>query len=204
MHSRLASAAAAVTAAVIINACSAESAFSPDSAETGVAEARIASEPAPDRATEKFEIDFMQDMSGHHAMAIELGEMCLDKNLVHEQKLGEVCANIVSAQTAEMQGMQAWLQEWYGISYEPEMKPGMMSQLEKLAGLNGAEFEIEFMDMMIKHHTKAIQEGAKCLKKAYHPKLRELCGDILENQTAEIGLMQTWLCQWYDICKENE
>ena len=203
MPFRFTRAAVAATAALIFNACSADSAFSPDSVDTEVTQARIASAPAPDRATSKFEIDFMEDMIDHHAMAIMMAEMCLEKDLIHEQELGGLCANIVSTQTAEMQKMQTWLREWYGITYEPEMKPGMMNQMEKLAVLNGAEFEIEFMQMMIKHHKKAVKEGETCLKKAYHAELLELCGDIVENQTAEIQLMQTWLCQWYDICKEN-
>lgn len=89
--------------------------------------------------------------------------------------------------------MQVWLDGWYGLEYEPEMKPGDMNQMEKLAVLNGAEFEIEFMEMMIKHHSKAIKEGEQCLKRAYHPDLLELCGDIIEAQTAEIDLMESWL-----------
>ena len=202
MRFRFAPAAAAAIAAATFTACSADSAFSPDSPEVRVSEARIASAPAPDRATSKFEIDFMEDMIDHHAMAIMMAEMCLEKDLIHEE-LRTLCANIVSTQTAEMQEMQSRLRDWYGITYEPEMNPGMMNQMEKLGELNGAEFEIEFMQMMIKHHRKAVQEGEKCLKKAYHPELLQLCGDIVENQTAEIQLMQTWLCQWYDICKEN-
>lgn len=202
MRFRFAPAAAAAMAAATLTACSADSAFSPDSPETRVSETRIASAPALDRATSKFEIDFMVDMIDHHAMAIMMAEMCLQKDLVHEE-VRTLCANIASTQTAELQEMQAWLRDWYEITYEPEMKPGMMNQMEMLGELNGAEFEIEFMQMMIKHHKKAIQEGDKCLKKAYHPELLELCGDIVENQTAEIQLMQTWLCQWYGICKEN-
>jgi uncharacterized protein (DUF305 family) len=201
MHFSFARAAACVVVLITINACSPDSAFSPDRA-AAVSEARIASAPAPDRATSKYEIDFMEGMIDHHAMAVQMGEMCLAKDLVHEE-LRELCANIVATQTEEIQKMQTWLRDWYGITYEPQMKPGMMNQMEKLAALDGAEFEIEFMQMMIKHHRKAVKEGEQCLKKAYHPELRELCGDIVEAQTSEIELMQTWLCQWYDICKDT-
>ena len=57
------------------------------------------------------------------------------------------------------------------------------------------------MEMMIKHHEKAIKEGQHCLDKAYHTELRELCQNIIATQSAEIALMQTWLCQWYGECR---
>ena len=69
--------------------------------------------------------------------------------------------------------------------------------------LSGAEFEIAFMEMMIKHHEAAIREGERCLDRAYHAELRSLCEDIIETQSAEIAQMQTWLCEWYGICKER-
>jgi uncharacterized protein (DUF305 family) len=67
--------------------------------------------------------------------------------------------------------------------------------------LNGAEFEIAFMEMMIKHHEKAIREGQHCGDTAYHAELRELCENIIRTQSAEITQMQTWLCQWYGECR---
>jgi uncharacterized protein (DUF305 family) len=102
---------------------------------------------------------------------------------------------------AGIEKMRAWLQNWYGITYEPVMKPGDEKMMERLASLSGAEFEIAFMDMMIKHHEKAIKEGRHCLDKAYHAELRELCDSIIRTQSAEIAQMQTWLCQWYGECR---
>jgi uncharacterized protein (DUF305 family) len=81
------------------------------------------------------------------------------------------------------------------------MKPGAMRMMEKLASLSGAEFEIEFMQMMIKHHLAAIREASKCVERAYHDELRELCEDIITTQAAEIEQMRTWLCEWYGVCR---
>ena len=36
-----------------------------------------ASALAPDKSTAKFEIDFIQDMIAHHAMAVEMADLCL-------------------------------------------------------------------------------------------------------------------------------
>jgi uncharacterized protein (DUF305 family) len=165
-----------------------------------VAVPAFADAPAPEQSTAKYEIDFMQDMIDHHMMAIMQAEVCLEK-AVHE-KLRQLCENILATQSQEIEQMQTWLQDWYRISYEPQMAPGMRRQVEQLAQLEGAEFEIEFMQSMIKHHLRAIKEGEKCLDRAYHSELRFLCQNIIITQTQEVELMQTWLCEWYGICKD--
>ncbi len=159
----------------------------------------IASAPAPSPSASNFEIKFMTDMIDHHHMAVMMAEMCIAK-AIHPE-LRSLCESIRTAQMAEIEEMQAWLQDWYGITYAPVMKPGDEKMMERLASLNGAEFEIAFMEMMIKHHEKAIREGQHCLDKAYHAELRELCENIIRTQSAEITQMQTWLCQWYGECR---
>lgn len=141
---------------------------------------------------------FMQDMLDHHMMAIMMSELCLEK-AVHEE-LRALCADIIAAQRAEIEQMQAWLQTWYGISYEPTMKPGDERMMERMAAMSSAEFEVAYMEMMIRHHRRAVKEGEHCLHKAYHAGLVALCENIIEAQTAEIEVMQTWLCAWYGIC----
>jgi uncharacterized protein (DUF305 family) len=157
----------------------------------------LADAPAPSPATAHFEVKFMTDMIDHHAMAIMMAESCVEK-AVHPE-LRSLCQNIIAAQSQEIEQMQSWLQSWYRISYEPEMDK-TNGQMKKLMSMSGAMFEIEFMQMMIRHHAKAVDEGEKCLQKAYHPELRQLCQNIIVTQTAEIQQMQSWLCQWYQIC----
>ncbi|MEZ5292067.1 MAG: DUF305 domain-containing protein [Vicinamibacterales bacterium] len=173
----------------------------PGSSATGAATGgvTIASAPAPDSSASNFEIKFMTNMIDHHQMAVMMAEMCIAK-AIHAE-LRSLCESIRTAQMAEIEEMQAWLQDWYGITYQPVMKPGDQQMMERLAALSGAEFEIAFMEMMIKHHEKAIKEGQHCLDKAYHAELRELCQTIITTQSAEIALMETWLCQWYGQCR---
>ena len=155
--------------------------------------------PAPSQAQVQYEIKFMTDMIDHHHMAIMMSEMCLER-AIHEELIAQ-CEQIIAAQSAEIEQMQGWLQEWYGLSYEPQMKPGDMKMMERMAAMSPEEFEIAFMEMMIKHHTKAVKEGERCLERAYHEELRELCANIVETQTEEITLLQSWLCAWYGICR---
>lgn len=88
-------------------------------------------EPAPAKTQSRYEIDFMVDMIDHHQMAIEMAEICLEK-AVHEELL-ELCSDIIATQSAEIATMQTWLENWYGVSYEPMMKP---SAERKLAEMN--------------------------------------------------------------------
>ena len=163
------------------------------------AAAVVLSEPAPGQATTNYEIKCMQGMIDHHMMAVMTAEPCIDK-AVHEE-LRSMCEQIVAIQTREIETMQAWLESWYGVTYEPTMKPGMMQEVERLAALDGADFEIAFMEMMIKHHEGAIREAQHCVDRAYHPELIALCEDIIAAQQAEIQQLQTWLCEWYGECK---
>ncbi len=160
--------------------------------------ASIADGPAPRRAQAKFEVRFMTEMIDHHAMAITMGTLCAEK-AVHPE-LKQLCEEMVAAQSAEIEQMQMWLQDWYGVTHEPEMSRSGERQLELLASLSGAEFEIEFMRMMIRHHAIAVVRAAGCVHRAAHEELIEMCEEMKAAQLTEIHTMLDWLCQWYDLC----
>jgi uncharacterized protein (DUF305 family) len=160
--------------------------------------AGVASAPAPNASTARYEIKFMENMIDHHMMAVMTAELCVQK-AIHEE-LRSLCEQIIATQSQEIETMQQWLSDWYGVTYEPQMKPADQKMVDRLASLGGGEFEIAFMEMMIEHHEGAIKAAEGCLKKAYHTELLELCEGIIEAQQAEIEQMETWLCEWYSIC----
>lgn len=165
--------------------------------------AAVADEPAPGRQQRQFEIRFMEGMIDHHTMAVMMAEICLEKDLPHEEELADLCQEVIAAQTPEIEDMQGWLEDWYDREYEPRMTRRMERQLENLAELEGARFEIEFMTMLIRHHEEAIRNARQCLRQAYHEELAELCENIIESQSAEIEQLERWLCQWYHHCKHS-
>jgi uncharacterized protein (DUF305 family) len=156
------------------------------------------SAPAPDAATSKYEVRFMEEMIDHHAMAVMMAQICQQK-AVHAELLA-TCQSIEAAQTQEIATMQNWLAAWYSVTYEPQMSQGSQQQMARLASLSGADFEIAFMERMIRHHWKAIVRAAQCVDRAYHDELIAMCEDIIVMQSAEIEQMRTWLCQWYGRC----
>jgi uncharacterized protein (DUF305 family) len=161
----------------------------------------IADAPAPDPAVSRYEVRFLERMIDHHAMAVEMASICETKATHGE--LRALCTQIREGQSEEIATFQTWLQDWYGAKHEPSMPPGHTEQMEKLAGLNGAEFEIEFMDSMVKHHRTAVRRSAQCQERAYHGALRGMCEMMIEAQLLEIQLMEQWLCRWYQRCREH-
>ena len=158
-----------------------------------------ASAPAPDQSTAVFEERFLQEMIDHHMMAAHMSHhLCLAK-AVH-QELRALCQEIVDEQHQEIMTMQQWLASWYGIAnYQPAMPQDR--HMEKLALLNNAEFEMEFMKQMIRHHRMTIVKASQCVERAYHPELQDSCADMITGQLDEIRRMQEWLCTWYGICR---
>ena len=153
------------------------------------------SEPAPTRAAARFEVKFLTDMIQHHAMGVAMAEICLEKDVSPELEM--LCQSIAETQAAEIEVMEGWLSDWYGIDYQVEPKPGREKAMEKLAELSGEEFEIAFLEMMIRHHAGAVRAASRCEDRAFHEELIELCHSIVESQTDEIELMETWLREWY-------
>lgn len=156
----------------------------------------LADAPAQSQEAATFEVDFLTNMIDHHTMAVAMSQTCLEK--ATNQELKDLCQSIIEAQQQEIRQMQTWLQDWYGISYEPQMSESDMRSMQRLENFSGAEYEIRFMQSMIRHHWAAIREAQDCLVSAGHPELIGLCSNIKGVQLAEISQLQTWLEQWYD------
>ena len=158
----------------------------------------MAAEPAPTQTQAQYEVRFMTAMIDHHAMAVMMAQMCIDK-AIHPE-LVDMCNEIIAAQTQEIATMQTWLLQWYGVSYQAQTTQGMQQHMERMADLSAEEFEIAFMKSMIRHHWKAVVRASGCIDRAYHEALVTMCADIVEAQVAEITQLRTWLCDWYGVC----
>jgi uncharacterized protein (DUF305 family) len=138
---------------------------------------------------------FLTEMIGHHAMAVEMGEMAEEKSTHAELKrTGE---EIVRTQSGEIRRMQRWLREWYGKRVSPMVQHEDMEQMEELESASGAEFEIRFMALMSVHHAQAIERATVALRRARHPAVRRLAGAILKAQEREVNQFRNWLVAWY-------
>ncbi len=64
--------------------------------------------------------------------------------------------------------------------------------------VSGAEFEEDFINEMIIHHTRAISLAEVLLQKTQRPELIKLGNDIITTGTNEIQKMKTWRQTWYN------
>ena len=143
---------------------------------------------------------FIDAMVPHHQGAIVMARVALE-NAEHEE-IRDLSRNIVSTQQAEIGELKAIKKEEFGTSHVPmEMSSeqmrgmGMMMDPQSLAEEN--PFDRAFIDAMIPHHRSAIEMAKVANQESENPRIKELAGNIVSTQKAEIEQMRRWQEQWY-------
>lgn len=157
--------------------------------------------PAAAPSGKQFETRFLKKMIDHHGMAVQMAKACSTR--AEHEELRQLCEEMKTMQQQEIVQMQSWLQSWYGISHQPNMKKPEMAQMERLEALNGRAFEIAFMEMLTQHHGQAIRETEQCVSLAKHGELKDLCELMHKTQKSEVAKLNDWLCQWYQKCSST-
>jgi len=137
-------------------------------------------------------------MIDHHQMAVEISAVCLTKNVRPQLKV--LCASINRSQKEEIKSMENWLLDGYGIQYTPILSNADQQMLATVSGLDRDEFSRMFMENMIIHHWGAVINAGPAVDRSWHDDLDHLAQKIIKSQTAEIMLMQHWLCEWHHVC----
>ena len=158
---------------------------------TAVAAGPVAAdEPAPHRSEARFEVKFMTQTIDHHFLAVKMGELCLEKATApppfSDGTLRATCVNIVAAQNAQIQKLQTWLADWYGIEKEPTLPPGGEQTLRKLQREDGENFDVDVSKRFIEHHRQLIPRAERCTEEAAHQELADLCAMMVQAQLEEI------------------
>ncbi|MFE6650170.1 DUF305 domain-containing protein [Nocardioides sp. NPDC057772] len=177
---------------------------------------------APQKLSEtehnKADVAFATDMIQHHAQAMSMVDLTMDRPL--EPEVQELADAIRAAQSPEIETMSGWLQEWgeevpstmrdhvngghegHGGEDESSMSdsmegmdddmPGMMSaeDMEALEKASDAEFQDMWLEMMIEHHEGAIEMSETEQDEGRFKPAVDLAGTIIETQSAEIETME--------------
>jgi uncharacterized protein (DUF305 family) len=147
-----------------------------------------------------FDLQFIDEMIVHHQMAIMSSEHMISDS--ERPELRQLAENIQKSQSEQIDQMQEWRDEWYpdagrtsgmpGGTMDVTMGHGMMGgSMRGMAGTDATD--AAFLRMMIPHHQQAIDMSEEALDEAEHPEIRELAQKIIDEQTAEIKLMQGYL-----------
>jgi uncharacterized protein (DUF305 family) len=192
---------AAVLALVVtIAACGGDDAAAPAATDAGGTEASGAGDA--EGASNKDDVEFAQGMIAHHEQAIEMSEVALDPTVGAGTEVIDLATRIKAAQDPEVEQMTAWLTA-AGESITMDMSdghdmssmPGMMSveQMDSMAAMTGADFDVMWLEMMIAHHEGAITQSEAVIANGADPELRSLAEQIIAVQQAEIAEMETLL-----------
>jgi len=148
---------------------------------------------------------FIQGMIPHHADAIDMAEMALEKSQKDEIK--KLAAEIIKAQESEIAMMKKWHKDWYGtdvpsfkkgdVSMGHGMSMNMSMMLMDLKELEKApDFDKRFLEMMVDHHKMAVMMSGMIID-SRRAEMRKLAKEISIAQSDEIEAMIQWYIKWY-------
>ena len=148
-----------------------------------------------------FDLQFIDQMILHHQMAIMSSEHMISDS--ERPELRQLAEDIQQSQSEQIEQMQEWRNEWHPDDTEqaPGMSNDMMDDgmMEQMMGgsmqemMGGDATDQMFLRMMIPHHQMAVDMSEQALEEAEHLELEELAQTIIDEQSAEIELMQGYL-----------
>jgi uncharacterized protein (DUF305 family) len=156
---------------------------------------------SPDAEKAPLELQFLDTMIAHHQGAVDMANL-VEARAQHSE-VKELAHSIVADQEREIMQMSKWREQWYGENPKainmtfPGMHEGMAGMdTNKLQNLTGVDFDIEFLKQMIPHHEGAVTMAKALIAGNAKPEVKELAGDIVRSQTAEVAQMKTWRAAW--------
>lgn len=140
------------------------------------------------------EFQYLVDMIPHHQEAIDNARLLVDYS--DRSEMREFGAAIIKTQTAEVEQMEAWLNERYpGRDTSSDYQP-MMGDLTEL---RGDELDQRFLETMIPHHMMAVMMSQQLVRAglAEHDDVVPFAANIRDVQRQEIHQMSNWLEEWF-------
>ncbi len=153
-----------------------------------------------ENGTAPYDLQFLDTMSHHHQMAIDMVKAGQGK--FSHKELAEAADKIVADQQQEIVQMKTWRDRWYpgaapAVNMNmPGMALGMDMDMSHLTHMSGNGLDAMFIDMMTPHHQGALAMGEDALAKAEHPEIRTMARAIIDAQTREIEQFNTWRQAW--------
>ena len=160
---------------------------------------RMSSSPNAAKATT--ELQFLDTMSMHHTMAIDMANLA-ESRAAHAD-LKTLAKKMIEDQQKETAELKGWREQWYAGKPEamnmkmpgmPESMKGM--SMDKLAAAKGEEFDRMFIDMMSQHHMGAIRMAQAAQPKIQHAEVKDFANQLVVGQKEELAQMKDWQKSW--------
>ncbi len=140
---------------------------------------------APNAAAQPYDLQFLDTMIAHHQGAVEMAKPAETKAQNAELKI--LAAKITADQEWFAGKPSALNMEMAGMA---DSMRGM--DMAKLNSSSGTTFDIEFINQMTPHHQGAIVMAREASQKSEHAEIKQLAGNIIKAQEAEIKQMQNF------------
>lgn len=176
--------------------------------------------------TSGFEVEFMQMTIDHHYAALRITELAAGTD---SQRNGEISPSEGTSPTPgfaatppkatlddlkslarrnnrmqreEILTLKGFLRDWYGIDYQPRLRPEsrqMVALLEQARP--GADFNHLFYEVFSRHHYTLMEPVNGCVTGSdlMHEDLRRECRTMWMSQTADIEMMRKELKKHFGI-----
>lgn len=144
---------------------------------------------APRAATEA-DRSFIDAMVPHHGMARLSADMAIAR--ANRPELRAKAQEMKDMQGEEIALLTSWKQNWFGTDSVPT--PMMPRDIPA-----GANFDLEWMRMMITHHQGAIDVATLTLRADARPESDSLARAIIDMQRQEQQQFRSWAQQWYGV-----
>jgi uncharacterized protein (DUF305 family) len=164
---------------------------------TGMQEHDSSTSAGQEAAFNDADIAFAQGMIPHHEQAIEMAQLAEDR--AGDPRISDLATRIEAAQAPELDTLEGWLADWgAGPSgedghggHDGGHSMGTMSQedMDDLGTASGAEFDSLFLELMIEHHTGAVEMAETELNEGEFADALEMAESIRTGQAAEITEM---------------
>ncbi|WP_431954895.1 DUF305 domain-containing protein [Actinacidiphila sp. bgisy167] len=150
-----------------------------------------AAKALPDDSPNAADVTYVTNMIAHHQQALVMTALA-DTHASDKQVRG-LAARIDAAQGPEIDVMEAWLKT-HGDSHghDHSKMPGMATeaQLAALRQARGAEFDRQFLRLMITHHLGAVTMATEVLTHGRNVQVGEWANEVIAQQSAEIARMR--------------
>jgi uncharacterized protein (DUF305 family) len=175
---------------------------------------------APTPSTDSVDAGFSRDMSRHHLQGVEMANRVAERS--EDPEVESLAFDISATQTNQAGRMQGWLTLWglpltggETMAWMTEqghsghdmdgmsgmdtgsgaLMPGMATEeeLTELRSLSGAEFDVEFLRLMIRHHQGGFDMAKDAAAHAEVKAVRDLARSIEQAQGVETETMTDML-----------
>jgi len=171
-------------------------------------------------ASGSVDVGFCQDMAMHHLQGNQMANNARDRST--DPEIRQLAFDIASTQLEQVGRMKGWLMLWneheqnmsgvymawmndagihgHGATTATPGKPlmpGMATteELTKLRQLSGRDFDVFFLQLMLRHHTGGAPMADYASTRAGQSVVRVLADNMLKSQTSETELMKDYLAK---------